>query len=368
MFLHRTYKVKYPYDAELSDELTIRPGDGIEVDQEEEPEDSLWLRGRKAPKQRHDSSRYDCYFYRAFTTVTMTRVPKLCQVMMSLSVVSKANIQTREADMQTRAVLSYKEKAYFVVETPSMELECIIYKNLADEPHQTGCCGHTVCFKCADEWREKNNSCPNCCEAPLDLAKDTRTKRFISSLVVYCSHYKGGCEWKGSISELQSHLQSKCLYEEIPCGNEGCSMKVMRKNINNHMKKTCAMRWQPCPCCKAMFTYSEIINTHYKHCLSWPRRCPDHCGTEEKLTRSTLQDHIDNNCPEQVISCQFAEAGCTVRVKRKEMANHVRKAVHEHMAAMMKDYVKVKREYGNLQKDCELLKSRLTALEKPQGK
>ena len=365
------YEVTYPYDAELSDEVTIRPGDLIEVDVDEKHEVSLWLRGRKrdhaCKRGSSDSFRLsEGYFYRAFTAQART---SSSSVVFGVSCVSTPK--------QTE--FSYKEKTYFAVETPSKELECIICKNLADEPHQTGCCGHTVCFKCADGWRERNNSCPNCREAPLDLAKDTRTKRFINSLTVYCSHYESGCEWKGSISELQSHLQNNCVYEDIPCGNEGCSMKVMRRNIDDHMKKTCSMRRQPCPCCQVMFTYSKIITTHYKNCPSWPMRCPNHCGTdEEKLTRSTLQDHIGNNCPEQVISCQFAEAGCTVRVKRKEMANHIQKAVGEHMTAMMSDYVKVKREHDNLRKDynalkkdhgvlkkdCELLKSRLAALER----
>ena len=355
-FLRGEFDVSYPFDARLGDELTIRPGDRIEVDEKEERRDSLWLVGRL---RKEGSSKWG-YFYRTFVTHAMAQ-PEM--------------IATAKFSLPVAYTVSYKERIYFAEEKPRDELECIICKSLADEPHQTGCCGHTVCFKCADEWRKRSNSCPNCREAPLDLAKDPRSKRFINSHTVYCSHYESGCEWKGSISELQSHLQSKCLYEEISCENEGCMMKVKRRNVDDHLKKTCSMRWQPCPCCQAMFTYSKIITDHYKECPSWPKRCPNHCGTEEKLMRSTLQDHVDNNCPEQVISCQFAEAGCTVRVKRKEMADHIQKAVGEHMTAMMSDYVKVKKEHNNLQKDynslkidCELLKSRLAALEKSQGK
>jgi FtsZ-binding cell division protein ZapB len=111
-------------------------------------------------------------------------------------------------------------------------------------------------------------------------------------------------------------------------------------------------------------------------------RCPNHCDTEEKLTRSTLQDHIDNNCPEQVSSCQFAEAGCAVRVKRKEMTDHIQQSVGEHMSYMMDAYMKLKEEYSTLQndhnslkkdhdslkRDNDVTKKRLAVLEKSKAK
>ena len=113
-------------------------------------------------------------------------------------------------------------------------------------------------------------------------------------------------------------------------------------------------------------------------------RCPNHCTIEENpvLTRSTLQDHLENNCPEQEISCQFAEVGCTTRVERKEMADHMHELVGEHLEMLMADYSKVKSEYVKLQsdyidvqrnhkalsKDHTALKKRVTALEKYREK
>ena len=339
------YVVVYPYDARLADELTMCPEDVIAV---EEKGDSPWWLGKKRDG-------ISGYFYRPF-----------CKALVDV----KCDVHYKTALMQFDGrglnKVVYKETSYFAEEKPGDDLECLICRNLASEPHQSGCCGHTMCYSCAVKWQRQKNSCPHCRESPLDLVKDPRTKRLITSLTLHCTHYKNGCSWKGSINNVSDHLQTECPYEEIDCGNEECGEKVQRRNFEDHMKNDCRMRRIKCPCCGAIYidtdifscyeelnflTYHRLINVHYKHCPSWPMRCPNHCGTEEKLTRSTLPDHIDNNCQEQVIFCQFAEAGCTVRVKRREMADHIQKSVGEHMIAMMKDYIKVKKEHVELQHD-----------------
>ena len=339
------YTVLYPYDARLPDELTIRPGDVITVEEGDNEEDSLWWIGT-------DEDGHEGYFY-----VEFTQRDTLCDELEESNALKKRIIPHS---------VTFKETAYYVDEKPGEELECIICKNLADNPHQTGCCGHTVCYNCADKWRRRNDSCPNCRLSPLDLVKDPRTKRYISSLTVYCIHYKRGCEWKGSVNNVSNHLHTKCRYEIVSCKKEGCGAQVQRQFLDNHMATECPMRQVQCPCCacadEPVLTYHRLVNNHYKHCPNWPMRCPNHCGKEEKLTRSTLQDHLEDNCPEQVISCQFAEAGCTVRVKRKEMADHIQQSVGEHMTAMMSDYMRLKKDHTELQADHRDLKEELNVL------
>ena len=345
---YHDYTVSYPYDAQLPDELTIRPGDVITVEEGDNEEDSLWWMGI-------DEDGYEGYFYLKFT-----QRDTLCDAPEEFSALKKRSFVPHS--------VTFKETAYYVDEQPGEELECIICKNLADNPHQTGCCGHTVCYNCADKWRKKNNSCPNCRLSPLDLVKDPRTKRYISSLNVYCIHYESGCEWKGSVNNVSNHLHTKCRYEIVSCKKEGCGAQVQRQSLDDHMTTKCPMRQVQCPCCacgadhKLNLTYHRLVNDHYKCCPNWPMRCPNHCGKEEKLTRSTLQDHLDGNCPEQVISCQFAEAGCTVRVKRKDMMDHIQQSVGEHMTAMMSDYMRLKKDHTELQADHRDLKEELDVL------
>ena len=174
-----------------------------------------------------------------------------------------------------------------------------------------------------------------------------------------------GCEWKGSFNTVRDHLSEDCLYEDVECENDGCTEKLQRRYLAEHMDEECSMRIVECPRCKDDdLPYHQLVNAHYKECPDWPMRCPNHCSTESEkdLTRSTLQDHLEDNCPEQVISCQFAEAGCTVRVKRKEMADHIQQSVEEHMTAMMSDYMRLKKDHTELRADHRDLKEEFDVL------
>ena len=344
------FKVLYPYDAQLPDELTIRPGDVITVEEGDIEEDSLWWLGT-------NEDGHNGYFYVEFTE---NEASSLCGILSPSS-----TSPSPEEEISGPHSVSFKEISYCVVDQPGGELKCIICKNLADNPHQSKCCGHTMCYSCAHKWGERSNSCPQCREFPLEIAVDTRTKRHISSLTVYCTHYRSGCEWKGSFNTVRDHLSEDCLYEEVECENDGCTEQVQRRYLAEHMDRECSMRIVECPCCKVdNLPYHELVNTHYKECPDWPMRCPNHCSTESgnNLRRSTVQDHLEDNCPEQVISCQFAEAGCTVRVKRKELADHIQQSVGEHMTAMMSDYMRLKKDHTELQTDHRDLKKELDVL------
>ena len=361
VFIHKgeTVKVLYPYDAQLKDELTIEPGDIIEV----ENKCGKWWRGKIKGKSQ-PAGLFCEEFVLPYDPILDINchdvILESCREFIGYSVM-------------------YKEGCYYVTEKPGSDLECIICQGLASDACQTGCCGHTVCFDCGGRWKEKNDSCPHCRKSPLSLVDDPRNKRYIAGLNLYCSNYDVGCDWKGSLNDIHGHLGDDCQFTIVGCKYASCSEEVLRRDLEDHEMNKCPMRPVSCPCCKesriatpshkkkivkkrkhiSNLTYYALISTHYKHCPSWPMRCPNNCGTEEKLTRSTLQDHIDNNCPEQVVSCQFAEAGCTVRVKRREMADHIQKSVGEHLTAMMKDYMEVKNEYAKLQNDHEMLKQEL---------
>ena len=167
-------KVLYPYDAQLPDELTIHPGDVIIVEEGDNEDDSLWWIGT-------DEGGDNGYFYAEFTEKKGIR--EHCGILSPSSASLEIGISGPHS-------ISFKEITYFVEDQPGDELECIICKNLANDPHQSKCCGHTMCYSCAHKWGEQNNSCPQCRESPLEIAVDTRTKRHISSLTVYCTHYK----------------------------------------------------------------------------------------------------------------------------------------------------------------------------------
>ena len=363
------YEVLYPYDAQLPDELTIRPGDVITIKEGDNDEDSLWWMGTNEDGHKG-------FFYLTFAE----------QINESDEEESNESSSATSDDNIMYSV-SFEGISYFVEDHPGDELECIICKNLPCDPHQSKCCGHTMCCDCADKWGERSDSCPQCRESPFQVVVDTRIKRHVSSLTMYCTHYRSGCEWKGSFNTIRDHLSEDCPYEEVECENDGCTERLQRRHLTKHMDEECSKRIVECPCCglgNFHLPYHKLVNTHYKECPEWPMRCPNRCtiGENPVLTRSTLQGHLENNCPEQEISCQFAEVGCTVRVERKEMADHMHEFMGEHLEMLMADYLKVKSEYIKLQsdyrdvqrnhkalsKDHTALKKRVAALEKSKEK
>ena len=122
------YVVVYPYDARFADELTVCPGDVI-IFVVEEKSDSPWWLGKT-----RDGSGASGYFYRPF-----------CKELLDV----KCDVHYKTALMQFDGrglhKVVYKETSYFAEEQPGDDLECLICRNLASEPHQSGCCGHTIC-------------------------------------------------------------------------------------------------------------------------------------------------------------------------------------------------------------------------------
>ena len=315
----------YPYDAVLKDELTIRPGDVIHV--EEQLGD--WWRGT-VREQCNRIVPPSGYFYKDF--------------------IIPCHPESEEDNPQVEAPrdpvghpVDYNQRSYYITEQPGDELFCIICLELPSNPLHTDCCGHTLCSLCAAETKKSTKSCPQCRESPWRSSSDPRIKRYISGLTAYCSNYEKGCGWKGSISGVNGigdHLKRQCQFTVMRCERPGCTQRLERRLLKDHVINTCLMRPVQCPCCGVCevlgerqdscntLTYSQLTNTHYKECPQWPMRCPNHCSTEVKLTRSTLQDHLENNCPEQVISCQFKYM-CSVRLKKKDMAQHMTDHIYE---------------------------------------
>ena len=309
----------YPYDAALKDELTIRPGDIIDV--EEELKD--WWRGTV----RGECNRIvqpSGYFYKDFVI--------LCH-----SELKDDRPQAEASRDPVGHLVEYNQRSYHTTEQPGDDLVCIICLELPRNPHHTDCCGHTLCSECAVETKNTTNSCPQCRKSPWGSSSDPRVKRYISGLTAYCTNYKRGCEWKGSISSVNGigdHLKTQCQFAVVKCERSGCTQRLERRFLKDHVINKCPMRPVQCPCCGVCevlgegqdsyetLTYSHLTNIHYKECPQWPMRCPNHCSTEVKLMRSTLQDHLEGNCPDQVISCQFGYM-CRVRLKRKDMAQHM---------------------------------------------
>ena len=157
--------------------------------------------------------------------------------------------------------------------------------------------------------------------------------RNIRALKVKCSNLDNGCQWTGKLGELETHLQS-CDYAHLPCTNE-CKnndqiVKVLRKDLRNHLTNECPRRQYQCPHCKEMGEYQERTTSHLQTCPQVKVQCPnDEC--EASIPRCEVSTHR-LTCDYEPVSCKYAEVGCEERPLRKELKEHEKNApLHLHV-------------------------------------
>ena len=350
------YKVTCLYKAELQDELTIKPGDLVRVSREDHNRDKEWIMGT------HGAAKG--FFHKAFATL----------------LTDESGVEPRKPPSGYK--VNFTQTACVVKEKPGNELECIRCTSLASNPQQTNCCGHTLCQTCVEKWRTRSRECPNCRSDKFKTTSDARIRRHIASLTAYCPHHEDSCDWQGSIAKLQDHLSKDCKYELVTCPCCGAKEYAPQPLQNSKEKAKsgslatgdssrqyfgsvsqvgrsgyCVIPSTSFQQISKHLTYKVFTEDHSKRCPKWPMRCPNRCNMKENefLTRSTLQGHLVNNCPEQAISCQYVEAGCTVRVKRKNMADHNKTSTEKHLTMLMAKFKEIKAQHTKLQASNESL-------------
>ena len=338
--------VIFPYDGKLEDDLDIKPGDVITVDDWDVSNDLA--RGTLNDKTG--------LFYKAF-------------VKPSSEVPSPDDLKLNEVRGKPQGYEACYQGREYVLKEKLDEVECIVCQELAGSAHQTSCCGNTVCLQCASKWKGRNNSCPQCRKAPLDIVVDPKTQRRITRATVYCPNYHFGCDWVDGFGHVAQHLAADCEFEGKKCPNSECEEVVPEKFLVSHASNLCLWRREACPYCglhrkskREALTYRDIIIAHQYNCLLWPTRCPKSCDSYLTLTRSSVDIHARKECPQTMIDCKFAGVGCRVRRKRKEMPGHMKDVVSDHLTAMFEDHMKLKNENAQQKRENAQLKRELNQL------
>ena len=298
-----TVKAVYPYEAQLPDELTLSPGDVVEVTNWDFESSPKWAKGRALEKNEEG------LFFTGFVQPLRT----------------EETSKTKGAQGYSN---TYRGREYVFAEKPEEWLECLICRELVYEPHLSSCCGHTLCLRCATKWKERSNSCVNCRREPFEFQKDPRAERLVAGLEVSCVNSQYGCKWKGSLSRVESHLETMCNFGylnktftpnsivDCPC----CARSVVDKATEK--KLSCGR-----------IKYSILTESHYCMCPDWPMRCPNGCP--DPLTRASLPVHLGVNCPEEIVSCDYSSMGCTVQAKQKEIKKHLDMDVVQHLSMLL---------------------------------
>ena len=128
-----------------------------------------------------------------------------------------------------------------------------------------------------------------------------------------------------------------CNYQFVECSNEGCNEEIERRHLDNHICNKCPKRMYNCPFCGEEDTYTEITTTHYTVCDDMPLPCLGGC-IKRGLLRSTMEDHLTKECPEELVACTFAIAGCQQIIRRKDLQLHLQNK-DQHLNTILSSYV-----------------------------
>ena len=109
---------------------------------------------------------------------------------------------------------------------------------------------------------------------------------------------QNGCEWEGEVGGLQKHANS------------------------------CPKQPWKCQYCKFASTYDVQAN-HEEHCTQYPTPCPNKCevGT---VPRCNVESHC-KKCPLELVSCEFADVGCDVKIARRDLRKHMEESQQQHI-------------------------------------
>ena len=206
---------------------------------------------------------------------------------------------------------SIDQREYDFVERPSEDFFCPVTFELLLDPHQTTCCGHHLSLKAVSRLKEGDKPCPMCKEPQLATVHDKFYGRKVSEVKVFCYNKSGGCEWTGEVRALKQHMES-------------CSKRV----------------WK-CQYCDFSSTF-DAETEHVMNCVCYPTACPNQCSVET-MPRCDVEEHLAD-CPLEVVSCDFVEAGCTVKTTRQDLKRHMEESQQQHLLTATLLNLKLTRE------------------------
>ena len=213
---------------------------------------------------------------------------------------------------------------YNFVEPPD-ELLCMVCHHIAREAHQMECCGKVFCKTCIND--DRILSCPNCREASPRIFRDLRSSRDIKRLRVICENEGNGCEWSGALEEYETHKRG-CGFEEVRCSNWPlCKQMVQRQHLNDHKDTVCPGRKERCHVCYNAIARAEMP----KHCFKCPKVevvCTNF-GCSVGMLREQLDAH-KSICPKERIPCPYRNSGCNAVILREDRQKHLEENIELH--------------------------------------
>lgn len=212
-------------------------------------------------------------------------------------------------------------------------------------------CGHIFCKKCFNISYAKNQVCPITKEQLLSQPTNVIIiAQILEKQKLYCKNKDDGCEWEGSLRELDEHLNKYCSKQKVQCTNEGCNVELLREEIPNHLN-VCLFKKESCDYCNAIMVVNEK-EEHLKVCPKVEVLCDQNCGM--KLPREELKIHKKDYCSYSILQCPYVEYGCDDKeIFRKDFNDKMDKDVGKHLLLLVNIIDKFGKKIENLQKEIQ---------------
>ena len=247
----------------------------------------------------------------------------------------------------------------FVDGERSKDCICHICILVSRDPQKVSCCGNIYCISCLQQLKESGNyfKCPTCrSDISNNYFSDTRADKKIKSLEVYCTNRESyclqdgsSCQWKGYLKDIDTHLQ-QCPYQFISCTND-CREYVQRKQLQYHLENDCPNRLIICQYCKEEDIYDYITEYHFKVCPQYPILCTNE-GCDQEIPRVQMKLH-KSSCLKEIICCRYKSIGCDQKMKREEQKEHSEQSMEEHLQMALEEILVLKEEIFELNYNIE---------------
>ena len=250
-----------------------------------------------------------------------------------------------DTDDRATSLSAVEREHYIFVQEPSQDIFCPVTLDVMHDPCQTRCCGNHLSLSAACRLKRMKKRCPLCKKIPLRFVEDKYFQRVVLGTKIHCDNKESGCTWVGEIRERKSHLgigcnddddqrDKRCKFVGVPCTYE-CGMDIQRYQLENHKIRNCLKRPFSCPHCGCTDTYTRITEDHWPECEKFPLQCPNECSSDS-IQRQSLKRHLNEDCLQQEIACEFSYSGCNSRVKRFKMNEHMDESVQYHLRSLAK--------------------------------
>lgn len=206
------------------------------------------------------------------------------------------------------------------VETPPFVLlqsECPICSRVLRNPYLTDCCGTSFCRTCIDGVQRDERACPvpTCQKPAFAVMRDKRVEKALRELIVVCENQVSGCEWKGALGNLDTHLERSCSFVNVTCKYNGCGTRGLREEMSAHEER-CGRRPSRCEYCNEYESSFDGVSEHWRTCPKHPAaQCPNQIADalSKLLERMTvLETKVDEHETKMAEHAQLLNFGATM--------------------------------------------------------